>query len=77
MSSFLDQIQKNLQLRIEAQSRKLQQMFEEQVRTTKGAAELENLGDLFSGTPAASLEDAQLWCAPDGPHSTDFPLQKC
>ncbi|CAL9195116.1 unnamed protein product [Musa hybrid cultivar] len=71
------EIQKNLQLRIEAQSRKLQQMFEEQVRTTKGPAELENLGDLFSGSPAASLEDAQLWCAPDGPQSTDFPLQKC
>ncbi|URE14130.1 G-type lectin S-receptor-like serine threonine-protein kinase [Musa troglodytarum] len=71
------EIQKNLQLRIEAQSRKLQQMFEEQVRTTKGPAELENLGDLFSWSPAESLEDAQLLCASDGRQSTDFPLQKC
>ncbi|URE14129.1 G-type lectin S-receptor-like serine threonine-protein kinase [Musa troglodytarum] len=70
------EIQKNLQLRIEAQSRKLQQMFEEQVRTTKGPAELENLGDLFSWSPAESLEDAQLLCASDGRQSTDFPLQK-
>ncbi|RWV88580.1 hypothetical protein BHE74_00009391 [Ensete ventricosum] len=72
-----EQLAKNLQLRIEAQSRKLQQMFEEQVRTTKTPAELENLGDLFPGSPAESLEVAQLLCTPDGPHITDFPLQKC
>ncbi|KAJ8512725.1 hypothetical protein OPV22_003159 [Ensete ventricosum] len=55
------EIQNNLQLRIEAQSRKLQQMLEEQAKSNKSHMQPENMDVSFAGDcPAESFDDAQL-----------------
>ncbi|RRT70415.1 hypothetical protein B296_00012691 [Ensete ventricosum] len=56
-----NKIQQNLQLRIEAQSKKLQQMLEEQAKSNKSHMQPENMDVSFAGDcPAESYDDAQL-----------------
>lgn len=70
---YFIQIQQKLQLRIEAQGRKLQQMFAEQEKPNKNLAEDANFDILFSNTSSESIEDVQLLFAQDLSQNANIP----
>lgn len=65
--------QRNLQLRIEEQGRKLQQMFEQQMKANANLTRPQNLDNLFPDEQPVSLDDAQILNVEDGSQNTNFP----
>lgn len=64
MCILLNQIQRNLQLRIEEQGKQLKLMFDQQQKTTKSALETQNLIDKSPDDPnSTSNEDVEVLIA--------------
>ena len=59
LHTFLDQIQRNLQLQIEEQGRQLKMMFDQQQKTNCSILKNHNLDTTFSADPSIGLSDIQ------------------
>ena len=67
------QVQRKLQLRIEEQGRKLQKMFEEQLKANGNTLTPENSDTLIPNDDIIAVEDVQILSAEEGSKNTHSP----
>ncbi|KAK2976122.1 hypothetical protein RJ640_010657 [Escallonia rubra] len=70
---YFDQIQRNLQLRIEEQGKQLKMMFDQQQEKNKRLLETQNLHVMSPSEPSTSFGDIQVLTAEGSENNSQFP----